>query len=470
MRKYRLPSIIFLIVLLSVNYFVPYCLASAVEPDFFVFPMYIERGIPSQAWYTKLIDLKGLNQKNVKGTLHFELVPDESAKDEYKVESPYGDEISVIVRPGVMNYSYDVPFSSDDFEDPEFTRLARSISSKFGKNFNSNQEFGVDHIKTYTDFFDHAFLHEWGTIEQNNHIWRVGKVYPSHFPVDNIDASFDFLSSYDKFKKYMDKKDLWVKWGNDPDKEVTGWFNSEIFYFDKELDANRPLINDLGPGSEHLAQISEFLKGTFRFSEKYIKGSGWPFCLRVITRPIAISKEYDPAGNIKAIEKPLFPLIPQRIFLRKNNEKIQDIINEQLDPFGPPVEECDYVLRYILKEKPSSGIDLKVSDENPIVEVVYSVGLGGFTHDTVYVYKNREAADKHRYTYKIMEDNLNYYCEETYANEHTEKVVLRNTLKNSNTTAYPQTGDTDNIILYVVMLIFAILCLSFILRRKKQVQ
>lgn len=465
MKKYRLPSIIFLIVLLSVYCFIPSCLASATESDYYSFPMYIERGIPSQAWYTKLIDLKGLNQKHVKGTLHFELVPDKSADDKYTVESPYGDEINVIVRPGVMNYSYDVPFSSDDFVDPDFTRLARSISSNFGFDSKTKKEFGTDHIKTYTDLFDHAFLHEWGTIEQNNHIWRVGKVYPSHFPVDNIDASFDFLSSYDKFKKYMDKKDLWVKWGNDPDKEVTGWFNSEIFYFDKELDANRPLINDLGPGSEHLAQISEFLKGTFRFSEKYIKGSGWPFCLRVITRPIAISKECDPAGNIKAIEKPLFPLIPQRIFLRKNNEKILNLISEETDPFGSSAEECDYILRYILKEKPSSGIDLKLPDEDPIVEVVYSYGLGGYTHDTVYVYKNREAADKHRYIYKINNNINDRYLEETYANEITEQVTLRNSLK---TKTFPQTGDSSNITIYSAILIFAVFSLLLVLRKKSQ--
>ncbi|MDY6073056.1 MAG: LPXTG cell wall anchor domain-containing protein [Eubacteriales bacterium] len=464
MKKHSLASIILLIVLLY-NCFIPNCLASANEPDYYLFPMYIERGIPSQAWYTKLIDLKGLNQKHVNGTLHFELVPDMSAKNEYKVKDPYGEEINVIVRPGFMNYSYDVPFGSDDFVDSEFTRLARSISSNFGKNLNSGQEFGIENKKAYKALFDHAFLHEWGTIEQNNHIWRVGKVYPSHFPVDNIDASFDFLSSYAKFKKYMGENHLWVKWQNDPEKEVTGWFNSEIFYFDQELNPNRRLINDLGPGSKHLAQIPEFLTGTFKFSEKYIKGSGLPFCLRVITRPIAISKEYDSAGNIKAIEKPLFPLIPQRIFLRKNNEKILNLISEETDPFDSSAEQCDYVLRYILKEKPSSGIDLKLQDENPIVEVVYSYGLGGYTHDTVYVYKNREAADKHRYTYKINNNDNESYLEETYANEITEQVTLHNSLNNK---VFPQTGDSSNIIIYSVILIFAVFSLLLVLRKKSQ--
>lgn len=461
MKKHRLLSIILLTVLLSVNCFIPNCLAIVAEPDYYLFPMYIERGIPSQAWYTKLIDLKGLNQKHVNGTLHFELVPDESAKGEYKVESPQGGEIKVVVRPGVMNYSYDVPFSSDDFVDPEFTRLARSISSDFGRNLNSGQEFGAENKKAYKALFDHAFMHEWGTIQRNANIWRVGKVLPSHFPVVRTDNSFEFLSSYAKFKKYMDENHLWINWQNDPEKDVTGWYNKEDFYFDKELNPDRRLINYSNiRSSKHLAQIPEFLTGTFKFSEKYIKGSGLPFCLNVITRPIAISKEYDSSGNIAAIEKPLFPFIPQRDFIIKNNYTLQEMFSDpQFDPFN------DYVLRYILREKPSSGIDLKLQDENPIVEFVYSSGLDQVFHDTVYVYKNREAADKHRYTYKINNNGNERYLQETYANEITEQVTLHNSLNNK---AFPQTGDNSNIIIYSVIFIFAVFSLLLILRKKSQ--
>lgn len=35
-------------------------------------------GIVDQYWYTKLIKLDGYNKKDIKGTLHYEIVPDES--------------------------------------------------------------------------------------------------------------------------------------------------------------------------------------------------------------------------------------------------------------------------------------------------------------------------------------------------------------------------------------------------------
>ena len=83
--------------------------------------------IPQQAWYTKLIKLENLKSKDVNGTLNFDLVPDNSANKKY-IKSNEIDEITkepstVDVVPGLVNHSYKVPFSSNDYVDKNSTSL-----------------------------------------------------------------------------------------------------------------------------------------------------------------------------------------------------------------------------------------------------------------------------------------------------------------------------------------------------------
>lgn len=138
MKKLRFFSILLMLVMLCNS-----AMAGGSGGSGFVFPRTLTPNpydITSQAWYTKLIDLTGYKGKNVSGTLHFDLVPDTTASGDetYTLEytSPFGGntkvEVTAVKHPGFEKYSYDVPFSSEDFVDEKFTNLCRTVNTDFG--------------------------------------------------------------------------------------------------------------------------------------------------------------------------------------------------------------------------------------------------------------------------------------------------------------------------------------------------
>lgn len=74
--------------------------------------------------FRKVIKLDGYKGKNISGILNFELVPDKDTDLRYNYENNY---TSVRILPGVNDYSYKIPFSSDDYVDDKYNELAWDI-------------------------------------------------------------------------------------------------------------------------------------------------------------------------------------------------------------------------------------------------------------------------------------------------------------------------------------------------------
>lgn len=335
-------------------------------------------GIVDQYWYTKLIKLDGYNQKDVSGTLHYEIVPyypienicPELPTGSYDGNGKYPNyKVKVTIRKGpISRYKYDVPFSSNDFVDPKFNELCANVSSDFGLNRgnswnNPPMEYGNDKAKTYIDLFNHAFLHEWGTVitqedryfskDNNQKIYRVGKISQSHF---------SNLQNYLNYIKKMNN--LFINWQGDPETYVTGygsdWKNTNFPIDEAVIDrrlrsktSNEKLLEDGSANEEHLSAYESFRDGSYKFTSLYtipehfknsIYGNGLYDRLYTITRPIAISKKYDSNGNITLLEKPLFPSVSMAKFLAWNTDYYNYYY--KYDHY----EHID-VYRYILREK-----------------------------------------------------------------------------------------------------------------------
>lgn len=413
-----------------------------------LFPVntYLYGGVTASLWYTKLINLQGYRGRDVKGTLHFELVPDTETKPyEYKVSSRFynpkdpddpGNFINVSVAPGEIPYKYDVPFSSDDFVDPEFNRLARKASLAVRKR--DDQAY-----KAIDELFDHAFLHEWGTIQSSDHghTARVRKVLPSQF--ECVSGPCD-STSYDEFVKEMDEINAWVHWKNDPETKVTGWKCSQ------ESPGSKDPTKGFGSyeeGCQSLAEYPKFLDGTFRYSKVFALHANpvLTYSLANITRPIAISKTYDSFGNITSIEKPLFPSLEQHIFT--------DMILEKEPYYRSGIK----VYRYILKEKPATGIALNIPKQEIIVDVVVN-----YSTCTVYMYKDRETANKQRYDFNASRDQY-FVGGNPLPNEFTSAVKLENKYPSDE---YPLTGDSMNIVLYIGLIALSMATALYFIKRK----
>lgn len=395
--------------------------------------------IPASVWYTKLIDLSGYQGKTVKGTLHFELIPDRTASQKYMVTDSFGMTRNVIVKKGLGDYRYNVPFSSEDFVDPEFNRLARKASLVM-------QYGDVKRAEEIDQFFDYAFLHEWGTIQSSDHgqTARVRKVLPSQFECENGMCP---STTYEEFIKQMDEYDSWVHWKNDPETRVTGWKCSQ------ESDGDKDPTKGFGSyeeGCQILAEYPKFLDGTFRYSKVFTlhANPAVTYALTNITRPIAISKTYDSNGNITSIEKPLFPSLEQHKFTDK-------ILDSESNDNGDIK-----VYRYILKEKPATGIPLNITNQEIIVDVV----VNHYTC-TVYMYKDRETANKKRYDFSLSDDDKYYLGGNPFPNEFTSAIRLENKFV---PTQYPLTGDNADIKLYVCLLAISIVTMLYFVKKKKE--
>ena len=420
-------------------------------------------GIVDQVWYTKFLDMRGYKGRKVSGTLHFELVPDTTANEEYTVKSPVYNEkfpdnpdnyYKVKVVPGIMSYKYDTPFSSDDFVDEEFNRLVTEAHTDFTYSWLNGQKKTADDVRAemIMKLFDHAFLHEWGTILSSiRDIYRVGKVLPSHF---------GSREDYDQYCNSMENSHLWVNWKNDPEKHVTGYKTvpNDTVNLELEAKADRPLIRDNEQMKMHLATISSFLSGKMSFTSQFVNPrDNIQYTLYAITRPIAISKTYDAAGNITSIEKPLFPSVPLLDFYAKHNAYL--FPEDFYDNGGPikDIDDCDYIFRYKLIERDATGVDVTPADEEVIVEVAYQRGYT-YHEPTIRMYQNEKKAKENRYTYRVKPGVMDPFVSET-----TDKVRVLNRV---NVKDYPQTGDNNHIWLYLALLGVATTTL-FIIRKRK---
>ena len=421
-------------------------------------------GFVDQAWYTKLIDLRGYQGKDIEGTLHFELVPDTSAHDEYTVKNKYYNEENpddpdnyskVKVVPGLMTFKYDTPFSSDDFVDEEFNRLTRNAKTDFTYAWSGDKATTVEKVRAehILKLFSHAFMHEWGTVLTSDYssVYRVGKVEPS---------DFQSKEDFDIYDEKMKNNNQWVNWKNDPEKQVTG-YKTDAFDFDlkKEARYNRSPISLNEHVYKHLAEIPEFVDGTMDFGAEFIPPYDQrSYNLYAITRNIAISKTYDAAGNITSIEKPLFPSVPLLDFYAQHNEKVFPDNYWENGPFKD-IDDCDYVFRYILKEKDATGIDITPMDEKIVVEVAYQRGYN-YHEPSIRMFRDETKAKENRYTYRTNKD----YLMNPLANETTDRLQVANHLRRP---GYPQTGDNNHVWLYLALIGVALTTTLLIIRKRK---
>lgn len=347
--------------------------------------------ITGQTWYTKLIDLTGYKGKDVSGTLQFELVPDTTKYPEegegYELEfidfngKTRTAKVKAVKHPGFQTFKYEVPFSSDDFVDPEFNRLCNEVKSDFGIIYTDSQDGAVDpdgapikpggfnsandswikpngrnnfgyynetNLRNYIKLFNHAFMHEWGTATEMPRmisepgkdpkpsdemvIYRSAKVTRSQF---NTDAE------YNNVLNLLNNHNYRVNWANDPEKLVAGW---ECFRNLKNNQMHSSYITDPDKAIREsrrnlLSGDVAFRDGTFSlYDYSYKMGSQFGANLVAITRPIAINKKYDASGNnIVAIEKPLLPSVAQMAFESMNSYgAYQMLFNSQPQPQPQP--------------------------------------------------------------------------------------------------------------------------------------
>ena len=495
--------------------------------------------ITGQTWYTKLIDLTGYNGKNVSGTLEFELVPDTSASGTITYPLDYLDSegltqtvnVTAITHPGFETFKYEVPFSSYDFVDPEFNQLCNDVRSDFGIIYTSSKDGTVNtddrnppikpggfnsandswikpdapnnfgyyneaNLRNYIKLFNHAFMHEWGTAVEMPRI--ISKPGENPTPSDDMviyhsakfsRSQFKTDEEYNRILKIMNDHNLWVNWDNDPEKHVTGW---ECFRNLRNHEMHSSYITDPDKAIRESRRnlLSGFNTKKFSlFDYSYKKGSSSGADLKCITRPIAISKKYDASGNIVAIEKPLLPSMAQMAFERMNSYGAFNMLMQQ--PGGPPIidgRDIDveyHVFRYILKEKPSKGINLQISDDEIIVDFIFhSKNPMGFasTQPIFYVniYKDRASADAYRYRFpkrygllRNKDHTIAYdffrYTSMEFCHEITDRVQLKNKYIPSITPTpkpTPQTGDSENVWVYAALLMLSVATAVFISKKK----
>lgn len=427
--------------------------------------IYCSETVAQQAWYTKLIKLDNINRKQVSGTLNFELVPDQSANIEYKREdSEAGGQIdteegvgqmdtgegggridtgdeeelppgsgvddfqeSVKIVPGVTEFSYKVPFSSDDYVDEKFNELALGTKDPAGNSL---------------DLFNHASVHEWGRIDTSDNIIaiRIGKLYEQQFQNKELGFSQNEIKeNFEQQKTDSVKDEYKLSWPGDTDTEgVVGWKNS---FGSKYYNSEDHLYDFLGAyefGSQFLNDDEDFRNGTFNVVEKFHLNNNLAvnFYLRMTTRPIAISKTYDDQGNIKSIEKPLIPSKDAYSFIQKHNDSLMKEGHEDVNGYV-----IDKVFRYRLIEKSPDGIDLKPSEKQMIVDVT---AYGDQIND-IHVFEDEESADKF---YKDFFKNLDegspmeaasLHCDFIFSKEN--KVQLVNEINGYTITVDPNGGN-----------------------------
>ena len=161
--------------------------------------------IAQSAWYTKKIELNGYGNKAIEGKLHFKLTPypvdeneatypiyDTSGLEEGEDPSHGYLQETIKIVPGLTSYSYEVPFSSDDFVDKQFNDLVERSADKNGNT---------------TELFNYALLHEWGRMAGTDwgNVACVGKIDRGQFPEGEAGDS--------AYQAALENEDYQVTWG-----------------------------------------------------------------------------------------------------------------------------------------------------------------------------------------------------------------------------------------------------------------
>lgn len=342
--------------------------------------------------FRKQIKFENYKGKDQSGTLNFELVPDKKAKASYTHKQTGGgieEEVEDLrIYPGIMNYSYKVPFSSDDYVDETFNKLGRDLID----NLTKGQKYSAKSHKFSNDFLDHALLHEWGRVQRSDRslFLRVGPLKPEQF--DKFGGTIEFEKQKKMIEDYA-KEGKKVSWAGDPDTEdIVGW---KSFFIDEEEGNSKvnPLYDFLGSykhgeeiaglPSENLLDREDFRNGSMKASEvyKFKEFQNGGYYLTVITRPIALSKQYDDEGNIVSIEKPLLPSVNAKEFADKHDYGAIE------DKYGHDQFYGEKILRYRLREKQAEGINLDISNKELIVD--YSV-----SDQSVFIFEDEKLADE----------------------------------------------------------------------------
>ncbi len=318
--------------------------------------------------FRKVIKLDGYKGKDIRGILNFELLPDNNAN------LLYGDknETHVRILPGISKYSYQVPFSSDDYVDDEYNKLAWDVINY--ERTNKDPAFNDEGIKRelQSKFVDHALLHEWGRLDNGDHSMqiRVGKLLPEQF--NNQGGKEEYDKQRQIIKEYADKGKK-ISWKDDPDTEhIIGWKTGRDHILDKSKIRAHDFLGSYKTNSENLLDYESFCDGsmsvtdTFNFKAK--ENEAYVYRLETVTRPIALSKEYDSKGNIISIVKPLMPADNafELVNMYDDYEKIENIRSKYMEEDEGNLE---MIFRYKLKENKAHGVNLDISDKELIVDV-----------------------------------------------------------------------------------------------------
>lgn len=434
--------------------------------------VYCSEIIAQQAWFTKLIKFDNFKGKDISGTLNFELVPDKTASKKYLTNNDPNnggfDRICEVV-PGLVNHTYRVPFSSNDYVDKKFNDLAWQSGA-----FNGNTE----------DLFNHSFLHEWGRIETSDHqqTYRVGKLYPEQFKNADLNLSEEEAKDYYESQKRdleSDEEDIRCNWTGDPESAgVIGWksYIGEQGYNDKDH-----LYDFLGAyefGSQCLNRENDFRDGTMKVIDKFnfYNNGAVNYILKMTTRPIAIDKKFDENGNIESIEKPLIPSKDASDFIGQHNQFLKDKYDYPHD------YAYNKIFRYKLIEKEADGVEMKLPSKKLIVDVIELTD----TDSGIYVFEDEKSADAfYQRLFKGLDEgeyNDVTLLETRGKVEKSDKVQLINESKNNedpkpekpNTNTEekpkkdsPKTGDSDMGLLFMGIAGLGIAGLAISIRKKK---
>ena len=338
--------------------------------------------VAQQAWFTKLIKLDKFKKKDISGTLNFKLVPDKNANAKYypkNKKAPNDRQDYIEIVPGAVEYSYKLPFSSKDYADPKFAELARESGLSNGDS---------------DDLINHALLHEWGRLNSSDHGFtiRVGKLYPQQFEncVPLLYATKEEArAEYEKQRKAVKDAGA-LNWAGDPDTEdVIGW--KTMYEWPENPDNHLyDSLGDVGQNempSRLLNEYDSFRDGTFKVINEFAlyANPAVTYVLTMTTRPIAIEKKYDAQGNISSIEKPLLSCTEAfRLYNMQKNKLIEDYGEDGYEEYAG-----NKIFRYKLKEYPSEGIKLDVTDKELIVDVVGADASRG-----IYMFEDEASADE----------------------------------------------------------------------------
>lgn len=420
--------------------------------------------------FRKVIKLDGYKGKDIRGILNFELVPDS------KANLLYGDknETHVRILPGISKYSYQVPFSSDDYVDDEYNKLAWDVINY--ERTNKHPAYNDEGIKRelQSKFIDHALLHEWGRLDSGDHSVqiRVGKLLPEQF--NNLGGKEEYEKQAKMIEDYA-KEGKKISWEKDPDTEdIIGWKTGKDHILDKSKIRAYDFLGSYNTNSENLLDYGSFCDGSMSitdiFNLKAKENEACAYYLETLTRPIALSKEYDSKGNIISIVKPLMPADNafELANMHEDYEKIENIrekyTEEDEGHFG-------MIFRYKLKENKAEGVNLNISDKELIVDV-WEYG------NYILMFENEEEADKY-YKQALYDEDINgkWFAginSSNYKLKYANDIDLVNKIvnteepkdkepKNNNKIDSPKTGDRSQPLVLTSAIILAVILITLLL-------